>query len=57
VDGLPEQQPQVFGMHWEGQPLGTIAGQIGAHEDRALSLLEDATERTLRCLIGRIYGG
>jgi DNA-directed RNA polymerase specialized sigma24 family protein len=57
VAALPDVLPQVFRMHWEGRPLGTIARQISAHEDRALGLLEEAAERALRCLIGRIYGG
>jgi hypothetical protein len=54
---LPEQLRQVFEMHWAGQVPGTIAGQIGAGEDRTLGLLEDAAEHVLRCLIGRLYGG
>jgi DNA-directed RNA polymerase specialized sigma24 family protein len=56
VGGLPGEQPQVFEMHWAGQPLGTIARQVGASEDRTLGLLEDATEGALRCLIGRVFG-
>ncbi len=56
VDGLPEPLRQAFEAHWAGQPLGTIAGQVHAGEDRTLGLLEDATERVLRCLIGRLYG-
>jgi DNA-directed RNA polymerase specialized sigma24 family protein len=56
VAALPEPLRQVFEMHWASQPLGTIAGQIGAGEDRTLGLLEDAAERVLRCLIGRLYG-
>jgi DNA-directed RNA polymerase specialized sigma24 family protein len=56
IAALPEPKPQVFGMHWEGEPLGTIAKQVGAQEDRTLGLLEDATERVLRCLIGQLYG-
>jgi DNA-directed RNA polymerase specialized sigma24 family protein len=57
VEGLPEPLPQVFGMHWEGQLPGTIAAQTGASEDRTLGRLEDAAERALRYLIGRLYGG
>jgi RNA polymerase sigma factor (sigma-70 family) len=57
VAGLPQQLRQVFELHWEGQLPGTIAGQIGAGEDRTLGLLEDAAEGALRCLIGRLYGG
>lgn len=57
VAGSPEPLRQVFELHWAGQPLGTIARQIGGQEDRTLGQLEDAAERTLRCLIGRLYGG
>jgi hypothetical protein len=57
VAGLPESFHQVFRMHREGQVLGTIATQAQAGEDRALGLLEEAAERVLRCLVGRLYGG
>jgi DNA-directed RNA polymerase specialized sigma24 family protein len=57
IVGLPAPLRQVIEMHRAGQALGTIARQIGASEDRALGLLEDAAEGILRCLIGRIYGG
>jgi DNA-directed RNA polymerase specialized sigma24 family protein len=54
--GLPEELRQAFELHWAGQALGTIAAQVHAGEDRALGLLEDAAERVLRGLIGRLYG-
>ncbi len=57
ADALPESMSQVFAMHCAGHPLGTIVKQVGTQEDRTLGMLEDATERVLRCLIGRIYGG
>jgi DNA-directed RNA polymerase specialized sigma24 family protein len=57
VASLTEPLRQVFELHWAGQLLGTIAGQIGAQEDRTLGLLEDAAEGALRRLIGRLFGG
>jgi DNA-directed RNA polymerase specialized sigma24 family protein len=57
VAALPEPLRRVFELHWADQPPGTIARQVGAGEDCTLGLLEDAAERALRGLIGRLYGG
>src|SRR5262249_52296102 len=57
VAALSEPLRRVFEPHWAGQPPGTIARQVGAGEDHTLGLLEEAAERALRGLIGRLYRG